>query len=180
MFGLGAWGYWYMNVRNARLHFEQALSFYEQKEYRTAVMKIGFALEYDRAYADAFLLRAKINSEHFRNYFKAIEDYNWAIEGKRGALSQAELYYRRGWCYFKMYDFEVALEDFERAIKLDNANPRYRFFRAAMQAKTEAKSDRLCADLEGGLQIQIPEASEYLGMYCSKAQDKDNKRDTIQ
>jgi tetratricopeptide (TPR) repeat protein len=169
----GFWGHWYMNKRNARIYYKQALDLYNQKEYRYANIRIGSALSYDEHYYDAYLLRAKINSEQFYNFFRAIEDYEWVMKHKKE--DSAELLFRRGWCYFRMYDFEQALKDFEQALKLDADNPKYLFYKSAMNVKLRIKDEKMCDNFEMGLKLQVPEASEFLNMYCSNRKMTQNQ-----
>jgi S1-C subfamily serine protease len=107
--------------RTADDFYAQAISRWQQADYKGVLAAADSALKIDPNYADALALRGKARS--------LIGDDKGALQDINGALkansSSAEAYFNRGHIYFRKYletmsnDFLLkALEDFNQAIKL--------------------------------------------------------------
>jgi len=165
----GLWFYGYMNERSARLYLGEAELMYKEKENRYALIKITNALQYKPNYLEAHLLRAKIHISMF-NYLRAAEDYDLVISKHFFANEQqkADVYYMRGWCYFKAYNFEDASKDFEVAVTAFPQNERYKFFKVACLLKNGGKYESLCPEIIAAHRAGIAEAEELIQLYCTK------------
>jgi curved DNA-binding protein CbpA len=153
----------YMNYRTALSHYRIALEFEEQGEHRAAVVKISYAINYDPNLNDAYLLRAKLNMDHFHNYFKAIEDYDVVLSNV--AKPSSEIIFRKGFCYYKLYQFDEAFSFFDKAISLNANQGNYYYYRAVCKMKLEQKKESICADFQKAKNLGFQENIDALNYF---------------
>lgn len=152
---------YYVYSLNAHKYYDKALVFLKEGQKTAALIKVNQALFYDKQFADAYLLRAQINSEYFKNYVMALQDYEEGIRLSNKEMITADIYFRMGWCYFKMYDYLPAVEMMDKAIDLDKGQAEYYAYRGVAKFKSGKQFDDACDDLEKGKNYRL-EDTEYL------------------
>lgn len=140
------WFYHFMNRVTANSHFEAAQEFVEAKEYRAALLRIANAIKFNPQKYEAYALRADINLNALKNYYMAIEDYDFLINSLENP--EAELYYHRGRSHLGMYMYAEARADFEQAIQLNNAEGAYYYYLALSQLRLGTLPSEYCKTLK--------------------------------
>jgi tetratricopeptide (TPR) repeat protein len=169
----GVWFLAYLNTRSARIYLNEANILYRDREPRQALLKITHALRHDKYHYEAYLLRAKIHTNMF-NYLRAVEDYDFVIQHQRPIQPKevGKLYFERGYCYYKAYDFENALKDFKKAITQNPSDEKCDFFITAALIKNHKATPELCEKVGKANQLGIKEAEEIMKIYCTKPKPK--------
>ena len=166
----GLWSLNYMNDRSARIFLSLAETLHNNKETGDAIVKIRHALSYKPIYVEAYALLAKIHIDR-HNYVTAIDDIDFIIQHQtlEQALKQPDIPFKRAWCYFKSYQYEIAQKEFEALLKKDIANPTYKFFKIACLLKNGGNATELCPDIITAHLAGIPEADELVRLYCNSS-----------
>jgi tetratricopeptide (TPR) repeat protein len=100
---------------NPALYWEQALKFYEEGDIEKAYDNVNYVIELAADYPEGYLMRGHIYS-YVEQYEDAINDFN-----KYEELSEkinADFYYKRGWAFYGIGNYETALKDFQMLNKL--------------------------------------------------------------
>ena len=93
--------------------------YYEQGEYRRALLEFNKALQIDANNARYYLYRGQAYKE-LADAEAALKDFDRALELD---ATLAEAYFERGWIYFADDNYGKARSDFEQALKLDDEYP---------------------------------------------------------
>jgi tetratricopeptide (TPR) repeat protein len=116
--------YRYMNYKSSRMAYQYAQEWLEVQNYSKAVQNLDYATYKDEEYADAYLLKGKIDSECLQMYSTALKSYNSAIQYMEEP--NASVYYLRGKCNYKLLQYNNAISDLEMSNKIgpaiDSAN----------------------------------------------------------
>jgi curved DNA-binding protein CbpA len=162
-----AWLSFYLNGQAAHKYYQEALEYMRENQYRSAIFKLGQAIDYNSQFYEAYLLRAKINLEQFHNYFKAMEDYDWLVKNK--SEPGAEIFYLRGFANYKLYEYQAAIADFDKAIELDKQKAAYFYYRALCKMESDAKNYQpaeYCPDFKKALSLGHKEIDDDLIRNC--------------
>ncbi|MEO1655260.1 MAG: DnaJ domain-containing protein [Bacteroidota bacterium] len=154
----------YMNQYGAKLYLEEARDFYERKKYKAALIKLRYAVASDPYQYEAYELRAEINSEELHNYFMAILDYNFIIKHVKDP--KADIFFKKGLCYFKMYDFDESIIHLNSALSRDKTQGEYYYYLGLAQLKTGKTPGKPCDLFQKAFKLGINEAREYIRKEC--------------
>ena len=129
----------------ARELFEQARSEWDEhdvcRQPSAAVAWLDAALEVQPDYVDALIWRGRALSES--GYLEdAFDDFTRAIRLQASALAYAE----RGLVGLRLGNVRGAERDMERALSLDDDEPRTYVYRAALRF-TQERREQACSDL---------------------------------
>ncbi len=165
----GLWVYSYLNERSAKIYLDQAKQLYKDNEPRQALVRITNAIGHKINYHEAYMLRAKIRQDAL-NYYSALEDYELVLQYRpfKEPTEKAEIFFLRGMCYYKSYDFKNALKEFELTLAQVPKNQTYQFFKTACLIKEGNQSPELCADAMRAHHQGIKEAEELVRIYCTR------------
>lgn len=101
------------------------------EDYKKAGKIIEEAIKKNSDYPQFYLTRGKIYI-HKGKYKDAIEDLNRALDlaqGQNNKLFENKVYVNRGAAYQKLFEFDAALNDYSKAIQLDDNNPNVYLYR---------------------------------------------------
>ena len=101
------------------------------EDYKKAGKIIEEAIKKNSDYPQFYLTRGKIYI-HKGKYKDAIEDLNRALDlaqGLNNKLFENKVYVNRGAAYQKLFEFDAALNDYSKAIQLNDNNPNVYLYR---------------------------------------------------
>lgn len=108
------------------------------EDYKGAHKIIDNAIKQNSDYPDFYLTRGKILI-HKGKFENAIEDLNRALDlskGENNKFFENKIYVSRGAAYQKLFAFEQALNDYSKAIQLNDNNPNVFLYRGYLYYQT--------------------------------------------
>jgi tetratricopeptide (TPR) repeat protein len=152
------------------------------EEYKDAGKLIEEAIKKNSDYPQFYLTRG-IVLIHKGKYEDAIEDLNLAIDLAQGVSDKKfenKIYVNRGAAYQKLLSYDAALNDYSKAIQLDDSNPNVFIYRGYLYYQTEEYENAL-ADFNAVIDIdpENPFAYYNLGMIYIKLNDEDKACDNF-
>lgn len=120
-----------IDSRNDQAYYWRGVCFKKQGEIDSAVKDLEKACGID-PYEGYFMYLGLIYYKDKANYKKAI---SYAAQAISANSKYAKAYNLRGWAYFKLKQDKKALDDFNKAIKLDNSRGDYFHGRASVFAR---------------------------------------------
>src|SRR5690606_30771842 len=103
-----------MDFITAKIRYRKAEAFIEQQQWAGAHSLLSEAIAFEPEFAEAYIKRAHINQNVYRDYEAALSDYNAAM--RFSEAHQAETYFKRGQCHSQLHNFQQAEADFTTAI----------------------------------------------------------------
>lgn len=134
-----------MNQVAARSNFKQALKCLEQQEWSRAHSFLSEAITFKEDYAEAYMKRAYIEMEIYRNYQAAIPDLNHAISYAEERTPQ--MYYLRSICYQALQQNDLAEQNLSQALARDGNFVQAYYDRGLLRARALHKFAEAIADL---------------------------------
>lgn len=152
------------------------------EEYKDAGKLIEDAIKKNSDYPQFYLTRG-IVLIHKGKFEDAIEDFNRAIDLAQGVTDKKfenKIYVNRGAAYQKLLSYEEALNDYSKAIKLDDSNPNVFVYRGYLYYQTE-EYEKALSDFNVVIKIdsENPFAYYNLGMIYLKLNDEDKACDNF-
>ena len=138
--------------------FSLACVEFDLEDYKNAIIHYTKVIELQPTYPKVYTLRASAYNA-LDNFKKAIEDYTYAIL-IRGT---PEAYLNRGQCLLGINYYKEAYIDFNKALKLDNANPFAYFFRG-ISGLLLGDFDGAIADFNKALSYDSKDFDALLGL----------------
>ena len=129
----------------ARENFKQALECLEQQQWSRAHSFLSEAIYFKPDYAEAYMKRAYIEMEIYRNYQAAIPDLDAAISHADERTPQ--MYYLRGVCHEAMQHSEIAEQNMNQAISQDKDFALAYYDRGLLRARSLKKFTEAIQDL---------------------------------
>jgi tetratricopeptide (TPR) repeat protein len=129
----------------ARENFKQALECLDQRQWSRAHSFLSEAIYFKRDYAEAYMKRAYIEMEIYRDYQAAIPDLDAAISHAEERTPQ--MYYLRGVCHEAMQQSEVAEQNMNQAISQDHNFVLAYYDRGLLRARSLKKFPEAIQDL---------------------------------
>ena len=133
-------------IRNVELIKKKGNDLYEQKNYQEAIKEYTKALELDptnKKYNSIILINRAL-------CFQKIEKYNYTINDATQSIkinpNYARAYVKRANVFLKIKNFKAAMEDFEKAKKIDPSSPGIETFLKDL--------DKRCGELEYELNLE--------------------------
>jgi curved DNA-binding protein CbpA len=129
----------------ARENFKQAIECLDQRQWSQAHSFLSEAIQFKGDYAEAYLKRAYIEMEIYRDYQAALPDLDAAIAhaGKR----TAQMYYLRGVCHEALQHSEIAELNLNQAISQDKNFTQAYYDRGLLRARSLKKFPEAISDL---------------------------------
>jgi tetratricopeptide (TPR) repeat protein len=154
-----------INSDDASLFYLRGSCYYsrydEDEDYdEQAIMDFTAAIEIDKNFIDAYLMRAKIYEEQ-GEYNSAIEDHSSVINIKP---DNCDYYNERGRVYALNKELEKALGDFNKTLKIDSKNTTALFYRGRVFAHMKKYKDAE-KDLNKAIEIN-PENTTALSVHA--------------
>jgi tetratricopeptide (TPR) repeat protein len=152
-------------------YYLRALSYVHLNRFDQAAEDFDKVIEIDPFFRDAWFNRAFYIKQSSGDYRGAIGDYNRFIElSPEGDHSFA--LNNRGYCRFRLDDFEGALEDISNSVSLNMSNS-YAYRNRALVYIAMENPELACDDLETALALGFTksyggEVQELLEQYCDK------------
>ncbi|MDY6821170.1 MAG: tetratricopeptide repeat protein [Deferribacterota bacterium] len=100
-------------VNQASAYFEQGVDYYSSGDYEQALSYLTAAIQADNTLIDAYYYRARVYMEYYKDYDKAIADFNKIVSMDQ---TDFESYYLLGACYFNKGDKNNAQASYNNAI----------------------------------------------------------------
>ena len=97
------------------IYYTKSLILERMKRYEEAVIEINKAIFYDYNFYHYYFIRGKINDKLNRKK-EAINDFSLSLEIKE----DVDTYNERGELYMEKNEYQLAREDFQRAVELDD------------------------------------------------------------
>ena len=94
----------------------------------------------------------------------ALDDFNFVIEHQKEPST--ELFYKKGMCYFNLYDFDNAIIEFDKSIQGTNVKGEYYYYLALSKIKSEKKYADICQNLDSARLKGVTNFDEINGDYC--------------
>ncbi len=150
-------------------------SFYEKKNYDSAISDLEKAIELDPNDANMYYWRGFCFYEK-EDFDNAISDFSKAIELDP---NDANIYYWRGICFYDKEDFDNAISDFSKAIELNPSDPEHYYWRG--RSFYEKKNyDSAISDLEKAIELDSNDSySSDLLQSIYDLKDKENIKNTL-
>ncbi|MFN0201907.1 MAG: tetratricopeptide repeat protein, partial [Bacteroidia bacterium] len=83
------------------------------------------------------------------------------------AKPSSEIIFRKGFCYYKLYQFDEAFSFFDKAISLNANQGNYYYYRAVCKMKLEQKKESICADFQKAKNLGFQENIDALNYFES-------------
>jgi Tfp pilus assembly protein PilF len=97
----------------ASQNFQQGLNYYMSGDYQNALQYLTAAIQSDKTLLDAYYYRARVYMEYYKDYDKAIADFNTIVKTDN---TDFESYYLMGACYYNKGDGKNAQANYNNAI----------------------------------------------------------------
>lgn len=169
-----------MDSVTATQRFRDAEVLILEREWSGAHSLLSDAIEFNSDFTEAFRLRGTINQKIYQNYNDAIADYSAALDN--ASEPNAQVYYQRGVCYYKVKDYQQAERDFTLAMQTDK-NLRMPYFKRGELRLLDLGNwagaiDDLSIFLRDSANVQTSQALMYRGFaYYLKDQYDQSLRD---
>jgi tetratricopeptide (TPR) repeat protein len=129
----------------ARENFQQAIECLDQRQWSRAHGFLSEAIQFKADYAEAYLKRAYIEMEIYRDYQAALPDLDAAITHAQDRTAQ--MYYLRGVCHEAMQNSEIAELNLNQAISQDKKFTLAYYDRGLLRARSLKKFPEAIRDL---------------------------------
>lgn len=139
----------------ARENFEEAMECLDQQQWRQAHRFLSEAIYFKRDYAEAYMKRAYIEMEIYRNYQAALPDLDAVID--HAEEKTAQMYYLRGMCHAAMQHNEMAEMNLNLAIHQDKKFALAYYDRGLLRARSLKKFSEAIHDLSYFLNSGTPD-----------------------
>jgi tetratricopeptide (TPR) repeat protein len=139
----------------ARENFKQAVECLDQQQWSRAHSFLSEAIQFKGDYAEAYLKRAYIEMEVYRDYQAALPDLNAAITHAQDRTAQ--MYYLRGMCHEAMQHSDQAESDLGLAISRDKTFALAYYDRGLLRARALKKFPEAIGDLSNFLHSNEPD-----------------------
>ncbi len=147
-------------AESAREYFKYAKFSYDSKEYEKALGFINSALEVDPIYTNGFLLRAEINYG-LHKFEKVVEDVNAAFQLDAGKINtMPEFYLLRGNAYIKLSEFNKAIIDLDRCLKINPTNAKALFLKGIVNFEN-SKFFKALENFDEAIKLDADESEYY-------------------
>lgn len=143
--------------------FEQAEAQLKQGDKINALKNLHVILTQDNPKPEYLALRAEIWLE-YHNYWRAIEDYTQLI--KLPQEKKSAWYFNRGKAYFHLYQYQAALTDVDKAIRLNSSETVYFMYRAILKKRMKQKTQDICRDWKKGEKAAIKVYFQEMQGFC--------------
>ncbi len=157
--------------------YEFGLLLLKKKKFNRAIYYFSKAIELNPTDSAPYYYRG-IAKDKLNLLKDAIEDYNDAIRQKLNIVSHSSfkinnVFYKRGYCKFKLGDNSSALKDFTRYVSIDKHNPEAYYYKGILEYEAENYSV-VIADLNKAIELNPNHESAYFkrGMAKEKTGDK--------
>jgi curved DNA-binding protein CbpA len=140
----------------ARENFHQAIECLDQQQWSRAHSFLSEAIEFKGDYAEAYLKRAYIEMEIYRDYPAALPDLDAAIAHAENKTAQ--MYYLRGVCHQALQHNEIAELNLNKAIAQDKEFALAYYDRGLLRARSLKKFPEAIRDLTYFLDSPLPDA----------------------
>lgn|SRR3989339_2040117 len=97
-------------------YLSRAAIYFSEDRITEAFSDYDTAIKLDENYAKAYYFRGLIYAQNYREYKKAIVDFNKVLES---SPQNSEVFNNRGFCYFCIGDYINAMSDYNKSIKLN-------------------------------------------------------------
>ncbi|HAI75706.1 MAG TPA: hypothetical protein DCM08_05615 [Microscillaceae bacterium] len=156
----------FMNTYTARNYLTEAKNYHQQGNHAYAVLMLRKAFEFDYKLPEAYFFSAELDLELEQDYESAIENLTKGISFSRQAPK--EVFFTRGYCYYQIYQYKEALEDFNTCLKLDSKQGNVYFYMAIvyLALKEENSIQKACAALTQAGRFGVKDAFSYKELYC--------------
>ncbi|MDX5347519.1 MAG: tetratricopeptide repeat protein [Hymenobacteraceae bacterium] len=147
--------------------YKTAQTYLQSERWSSAHSLLSEAIYFKPEYAEAYLQRAEIEQNIYKNYAAAVADYNAVIAYADTVLP--DVYFNRGKCYYQLEQFQKAEQDMSKTLLLTNAIPNAYFTRGEVRLLYLRKFPEAVADFTSYLQtgsgtnVQRGEALMYRG-----------------
>jgi tetratricopeptide (TPR) repeat protein len=139
----------------ARESFKQAIECLDQRQWSQAHSFLSEAIAFKGDYAEAYLKRAYIEMEIYRDYRAALPDLDAAIT--HASKRTAQMYYLRGVCHEAMQNSEIAELNLNQAISQDKSFTQAYYDRGLLRARSLKKFPEAISDLTYFLNSGVPD-----------------------
>jgi tetratricopeptide (TPR) repeat protein len=152
----------------AKQFYDMGLQEYINENTEKALSYYRSAVKMDPSYADAYAFISMINV-HLKNYEEVIKACNQALEVKDnlkdGRLS--DIYFNRGYAYWSLEKYDVALNDLNEAIKLNPSSGAYYTIRGCVKYALD-DLESACKDWAAAQETGDPtDAAKLMEKYCN-------------
>ncbi len=163
---------------NPEYYVKRGILYDRLKEYKKAVEDFNMAIKFDQNNADYYYFRglSKLSSEEYfdghKDLFKAAQmgsfkSKNMIIDVFFNNISDDEEFALSVRSSMKLHlkDYEGAIEDLDKLIKISPKNGKYYLTRGVAKIRSEKRSEG-CRDLKKALNLREYEAQEEFERYC--------------
>ena len=144
-----------MNHVAAKNKYNSALAALNKKEWTVAHSFLSEAIYFKPKFAEAYLKRAYIEMEIYRDYQAALSDLQATITN--ASQKTPQMYYLRGKCYEELRNSKVAELDLSYAIQADKNFSLAYYDRGIIRANSLNKFPEAIRDLTHFLNDQLPD-----------------------
>ncbi len=119
---------------NAVNYYDNAVLLLKDKDYTASLKELDKALEKNKKFSEAYYLRAEIRYILKQDLNLAVSDYTQAFTYKPKLINDSTLLHR-ALCYYNLQEFNNALADLDKALKLNPTYDSLIYYRGATYAQ---------------------------------------------
>ena len=148
------------NKDDKKLYNNRGLAKFNAKDFMGAIADYTKAIEIDSMYIDPYTNRSNVN-EHLGNFEASLKDLGYVIKHDPKAV----YYNMRGVIYGRMQVFDMALNDFDKAIALDSGASEY-YFNKGNALLSLGNKDEACKHWKKSKDMGNKSAGNWIDGYC--------------
>jgi tetratricopeptide (TPR) repeat protein len=168
---------WYSKMPEkdcAKIYLKRGNIYHKEKSYELAIADYYKALSLDPKLTNAYYCRAEARDQ-LNKLSAAVEDYSKVVELMSGILSgipdsdKWNVHFKRGSIYARLEDFDQAIDDFDRCIKINPGNENAYLYRASARLISSCDLSKILEDYYSVINIDSVDDDTRQSVYNQMA-----------